>query len=110
MPTYILKCKKCNTEFEFFKLKSSSQAKCPKCSSEEDFEKLPTTPAVHFKGLGWTNNSYVESVDPCAVKGVTRVDNPTEEQQTAYRGPKKINDLDGRLKKFVKKRKKVYGE
>ena len=90
MPTYILKCPKCNTEFDFLRLRKSSKAVCPKCGNEKDFEKQPTAPSLSFNGDGWTTTNYVSSVDPTTVPGVKRIDNPTLEQKTLYKTRKRL--------------------
>lgn len=98
MPTYILKCKKCNHQFEFLKLREVDEPVCPKCGHKE-FNKQPTAPTIVFKGEGWTTPNYVASVDPTTVPGVKRIEpeKQTIEQKTLYKHRKEVT---GRRKKI----------
>ena len=110
MPTYILKCPKCNTQFEFLKLRKSSEAICPKCKNAEDFEKMPTSAAIAFKGEGWMSPNYSESVDPTSVKGVKKIEkeDQTLRQKTLYQTRKEVTGKRKKIKvrgmKEVKRR------
>lgn len=96
MPTFVEKCNKCGTIFDFYKLRESSEPVCPKCGNDKDFERLPSAPAFSFKGEGWQTPNYVASVDPTTVPGVKRIDNPTPQQRTLYKTKKEVT---GRRKK-----------
>ena len=90
MPIYTLKCKKCGKEFDFYKIKESSQLECPDCGNKDDFEKLPGLSSVIFKGIGWGGATrYTDSVDPCAVERVKRVDDVASKDKELYKNKKK---------------------
>jgi putative FmdB family regulatory protein len=98
MPIYILKCPKCKTQFDFYKLRKSSTALCPKCGITEGFEKIPTAASVNFHGEGWTTPNYNEGVDPTSVKGVKKIDKPTLEQKTLYKTRKPLTGKRRKVK------------
>lgn len=61
MPTFQFKCQTCQTEFEFFKLRSDEKAECPKCEEKDKLEPIFTgNPhgGVIFKGPGFHVNDY----------------------------------------------------
>jgi len=97
MPTFILKCPKCKTEFDFLKIRKVTKPVCPKCKNTEGFKKMPTAAAVSFKGEGWTTMNYTASVDPTTIPGVKKIENPTREQQTLYKNKKQAT---GRRRKI----------
>ena len=92
MPVYILKCQKCKTNFDFYKLKKSSKAECPKCGNKEGFEKLPTSAALSFRGEGWQTTNFSASVDPTTVPGVKKIEkeDQTLDQKTLYKTRKPV--------------------
>lgn len=97
MPIFVRRCKKCGTEFDFYKLRKTDEPVCPKCGNTEDFESMPTAPAIAFKGEGWTTTNYSASVDPTSVPGVKRVETPTKAQRTLY---KTRREVTGRRRKI----------
>ena len=66
MPIYEYTCQKCGHTFEKMLSFGAKPPKCPKCSSTRT-RKLISTPAVHFKGGGFT-------------KAAKKTDNPKCEQ------------------------------
>jgi len=60
-PIYELRCTKCKTEFEFFKLRSDERAECPKCKEKEEKyleKKVSTDTGFTLRGRGWYKDGY----------------------------------------------------
>jgi putative FmdB family regulatory protein len=53
MPLFEFECNKCGKRLEVLqKINSIKEPECPKCKLQ--MNRLFNTPAVHFKGKGWT--------------------------------------------------------
>lgn len=100
MPIFVLCCKKCKTQFDFYKLKKDSEAICPKCGALEGFEKIPTAATISFKGEDWTTPNYSAMVDPTTVPGVTKIepDKQTLRQKTLYQTRKEVTGKRKKVK------------
>jgi putative FmdB family regulatory protein len=111
MPVYILKCQKCKTSFDFYKLRANSKPACPKCGSTEGFEKQPTAPAIAFKGEGWQTTNFNASVDPTSVPGVKKIElqDQRPDQKILY---KRKKEATGRRRKIkvqgLQERKRLF--
>jgi putative FmdB family regulatory protein len=58
---YVFYCRRCETEFEFMKIRSDEVVECPKCEAtgEKHLEKkLPTKVSHSLKGGGWYRDGY----------------------------------------------------
>lgn len=108
MPIYVLKCSRCKTQFDFYKIREGSEAVCPKCKATEGFEKLPTAPAIAFKGEGWQTTNFSESVDPTSVAGVKKIEKEeqTLKQKTLYQTRKELTGKRRKVKVRGMKEKK----
>ena len=94
MAIYDYKCLKCNTIFEYFskRLLGEDERKpvCPICENKNKKQlefHYPAT-SVHFKGTGWTNTIYADSLNPDSVSGCKRVE-PKSQDGLLYKNANK---------------------
>lgn len=60
-PIYEFKCRNCQLEFEFLKIKSDEVAQCPKCQAKGDGnleKKVPKGTSHIFKSGKWFKEGY----------------------------------------------------
>ena len=86
MPLYEYECSSCGRRFEVIQKFADEPVKtCPHCGGPVN--RLLSSPAVHFKGTGWTVTDYAQKSLPAGASGSDGEGKKSKEEEKPAAAP-----------------------